>query len=106
MSQRNNIKTILNNVPHGRAAQRASRSLLPSPHQNLPYYGPKQLTLGLYSAVRPKVSFRDHFYVLLTRSRIVSSLIAPSTAPLGWLALCSARSLLCLLPITTRPKFL
>ncbi|KAF1929903.1 uncharacterized protein M421DRAFT_413685, partial [Didymella exigua CBS 183.55] len=49
---------------------------------------------------------RDYFYINLARSRVVASLITPSTAPLGWLTLLSAHPLLWLLPITTRPKLL
>jgi hypothetical protein len=63
-------------VAHRQTPQRASAALLPRPHQNSPHCGPKQPTVALHGAVRPEISFRDYFYVFLTCSHVVPSLIA------------------------------
>jgi hypothetical protein len=82
------------NVPYGFASHTASRATFAKPPLKPPYFGAKQPTLALYRVLQPKILFRVYIYCLLTRTRIMPSLITLPTAPLSWLTSFSAHLLL------------
>jgi hypothetical protein len=80
------------NVPHGLAAHPGWRPTFAKPPPKPPHSDAKQPTLALYRTIQPKISFRVYFYCLLTRTRIMPGLTAPSTPPLRWFTCFSAHS--------------
>jgi hypothetical protein len=77
------VIVIIVNVPYGFASYTASRATFAKPLLKPPYFGAKQLTLALYRALQPKISFRVYIYYLLIRTRIIPSLIILPIAPLS-----------------------
>jgi hypothetical protein len=69
------------NVPHGLAAHLGWLPTFAKPPPKPPHSDAKQPTLALYRTIQPKISFRVYFYCLLTRTRVMPSLTAPSTPP-------------------------
>jgi hypothetical protein len=78
------------NVPHGLAAHPGWPPTFAKPPPKPSHSDAKQLTLALYRTIQPKISFRVDFYCLLTRTRVMPGLTAPSTPPLRWFTCFSA----------------
>jgi hypothetical protein len=88
--ERSSLTDKIGNVPHGLAAHPGWPPTFAKPPPKPSHSDAKQLTLALYRTIQPKISFRVDFYCLLTRTRVMPSLTAPSTPPLGWFTCFSA----------------
>jgi hypothetical protein len=71
------------NVPHEFVHHTGSCITFAKPLPKPPYSSAKQPTLALYRAIQYEILFRVYFYCLLTRTRVMPSLIALSAAPLS-----------------------
>jgi hypothetical protein len=92
------------NVPHRRANHTSELITMLRPHQNVllqEYVLHLKVDLLCYIIY---ILLRDYFFYLLIYARVITSLAIVSIAPLSRLATLSARTLLCLLSITTRYK--
>ena len=74
---------IISNVLHGYSVHIGIQFTFAKPPPKLPYYGAKRPYLALYSIVGQRIVLIVSFYYLFTYTRVISSLITLSTAPLG-----------------------
>ena len=91
---------------HSEWPGQASGRLLPRPHQNHNYTRQWRTVQNCNQKSQQTKLIRNFYYILLTCTRVVSSLAAASTASLRRFAYFNKRSLLNLLLIAARSKLL